>query len=301
MARDADLTVDSEELSDVDDGRRKQTRLPDPTQRYGKPVRKRLVHSLSTALDETNYMSQDKPKKNKIISTFTNEDNRSGKKKQSNIIKVPTGATRHSKDVKTPRQAWDFFITTEMREKIKRRTNDRINKFVDSWKASKRKPRPEHKLINDMEELDAFIGLQIYRGVFGMAMTDVDLLFSKEHGRVAFSGTMSRDRFVFLHRCLNFDDATEPSERAERVKKDKGAAIREIFEAVNEQWAKGLVPSDYMTIHETLYPCRNLAPFTVYNKAIRVNRTITGFSSRVSTACPTSRTPTGVTSTALSL
>ena len=38
-----------------------------------------------------------------------------------------------------------------------------INKFVDSWKASKRKPRPEHKLINDMEELDAFIGLQIYR------------------------------------------------------------------------------------------------------------------------------------------
>ena len=175
VARDADLTVDSEELSDVHDGRRKQTRLPDPTQRYGKPVRKRLVHSLSTALDETNYMSQDKPKKNKIISTFTNEDYRSGtrkyiymiynpwscykynynshkfkccieklavqvsgrhiiidllfssqkyqfagKKKQSNIIKVPTGATRHSKDVKTPRQAWDFFITTEMREKIKR-------------------------------------------------------------------------------------------------------------------------------------------------------------------------------------
>ena len=56
-----------------------------------------------------------------------------------------------------------------------------------------------------------------------MAMTDVDLLFSKEHGRVAFSGTMSRDRFVFLHRCLNFDDATEPSgklnKRAVRVRK----------------------------------------------------------------------------------
>lgn len=89
MARDADLTVDSEELSDVDDGRRKQTRLPDPTQRYGKPVRKRLVHSLSTALDETNYMSQDKPKKNKIISTFTNEDNRSGTRKYIYMIYNP--------------------------------------------------------------------------------------------------------------------------------------------------------------------------------------------------------------------
>ena len=97
MARDADLTVDSEELSDVHDGRRKQTRLPDPTQRYGKPVRKRLVHSLSTALDETNYMSQDKPKKKKIISskydetpyTFTNEDNRSGTRKYIYMIYNP--------------------------------------------------------------------------------------------------------------------------------------------------------------------------------------------------------------------
>ena len=60
-----------------------------------------------------------------------------------------------------------------------------------------------------------------------------------------------------LRSVLIYDVFSMFTERAERVKKDKGAAIREIFEAVNEQWAKGLVPSDYMTIHETHYPCRN--------------------------------------------
>lgn len=68
---------------------------------------------------------------------------------------------------------------------------------------------------------------------------------------------MSRDRFKFLNKCLNFDDAMDPDSRKERVKTDRVAAIRDLFEAINQRWATGVVPSEFITIDETLYSSRN--------------------------------------------
>ena len=46
-------------------------------------------------------------------------------------------------------------------------------------------------------------------------------------------------------------------DRAERQAKDRMAAIRDVFEAVNKRWAMGMVPTDFVTIDETLYAARN--------------------------------------------
>ena len=73
---------------------------------------------------------------------------------------------------------------------------------------------------------------------------------------------MSRNRFAFLCRFIQFDDATT---REERWKRDRFAAIREIFEAFNSNCAKVRTPSEYLAVDETLYPYRGHIKFKQYN------------------------------------
>ena len=57
----------------------------------------------------------------------------------------------------------------------------------------------------------------------------------------------------------NFED------REERWEHDRFSAIHEFFEHCNENFAKGLVPEDYLSIDETLYPMRTQIGFKQYN------------------------------------
>jgi hypothetical protein len=95
----------------------------------------------------------------------------------------------------------------------------------------------------------------------GQSRTTVDRIFSKQHGIPAIYSALSRDRFKFILKNLNFDDSLDPQSRVQRTRKDRMAAMRDIFEAINQRWALGLVPSDYMTIDETLYSSRNRVSF----------------------------------------
>ena len=49
-----------------------------------------------------------------------------------------------------------------------------------------------------IEELYAFIGLYIYRGLYKLSTLSVDKLFSNMYGPPVFSATMSRNRFTFI-------------------------------------------------------------------------------------------------------
>jgi hypothetical protein len=55
--------------------------------------------------------------------------------------------------------------------------------------------------------------------MMGQSMTTLDRVFSKTHGIPAIYSTMSRDRFKFLLKNLNFDDALDANSRIDRVKK----------------------------------------------------------------------------------
>ena len=72
---------------------------------------------------------------------------------------------------------------------------------------------------------------------------------------------MSRLRFKFLLRHLCLDDKAT---RQECCVHDRFAAMRDMFEACNETFAKCLVHKD-LSIDETLYPMRNQVAFKQYN------------------------------------
>ena len=73
---------------------------------------------------------------------------------------------------------------------------------------------------------------------------------------------MSRNRFKFIRANLCFDDS---STRDDRWKQDRFGAIREIFESFNFECMSCLVPNDYLSLDETLYPMRNQISFKQYN------------------------------------
>jgi len=90
----------------------------------------------------------------------------------------------------------------------------------------------------------------------------VKQLYSNTYGPAISSATMSRDRFYFLLKNLSFDDELT---RDERWQQDRFAAIREVFEEFNQQCMKCLIPGDYISLDETLYPTRNKISFKQYN------------------------------------
>ena len=116
--------------------------------------------------------------------------------------------------------------------------------------------------VTTIIEMKAFIGLMYYRGLYGQNNHRLDMLFSERHGAPVFSATMSRMRFQFILAHLCFDDYRS---RDRRWPNDRFVAIREFFEQCNINFAKALVPEDYLSLDETLYPMRNQISFKQYN------------------------------------
>ena len=90
----------------------------------------------------------------------------------------------------------------------------------------------------------------------------IRILFSDSYGPPMFSAIMPRNRFAFILHNLFFDDE---STRAERWKKDRFTAIRELFEKFNNQGMLVLAPGDYLSLDETLYPMQTQISFKQFN------------------------------------
>ena len=73
---------------------------------------------------------------------------------------------------------------------------------------------------------------------------------------------MSKNRFKFLLSHLTFDDYQD---RQERWKLARFAAIRDVLESFNDNLGKYLAPSEYESLHETLYPMRHQIAIRQYN------------------------------------
>ena len=68
-----------------------------------------------------------------------------------------------------------------------------------------------------------------------------------------------RFQFILAHLC--FDDYRS---RDRRWPNDRFVAIREFFEQCNINFANALVPEDYLSLDETLYPMGNQISFKQY-------------------------------------
>ena len=186
-----------------------------------------------------------------------------GRQPASNIVEGDIGPLGPAKNVATPLEAWQLFVTDESLEKIVTHTNTRISEFRERFQETlQSSTKYTYCKTTDLIEIKAFIGLLYLRGAINFNTTDVNIVFSHEATHKVFSATMAKNRFKFLEQFIQFDDKHT---RPERWRGDKYAAIREFFESVNVQNAKMRGPSTFVSVDETLYPYRGKIGLKQYN------------------------------------
>jgi len=111
-----------------------------------------------------------------------------------------------------------------------------------------------HEFSITKQELDAFFGLCLLRGVFKGRNEPLRSFWESEHGRPIFGETMSRNKFQSILRYIRFDDKNS---RPIRRSTDKFAAIRELWNSVMDNCQKSYFPHADVTVDEQLFPCRS--------------------------------------------
>ncbi|CAH1252394.1 PGBD4 [Branchiostoma lanceolatum] len=241
---------------------------------------KKLVNSLDACLEEGNFDAVDLSDNEKTFTSYlekpkrkndpgkkmqwTNQPPRPGGRQNSvNVIRGTVGVKGAAKRVTDPAGCWQLFFTKEMLSNILNHTNARITRLREQMPPEMLSDsRYCHVGITSIQEVTAFIGLVYLRGVLCQNNCKTETLFSDQTGHPVFSATMAKNRMKFLMANIRFDDE---STRAERWQTDRFAAFREVFELFNRQCGKVVVPDDYISLDETLYPMRTQVSFKQFN------------------------------------
>lgn len=238
-------------------------------------TRNRLVSGTDEALTLTNYkdfgvLHKEKrfqsvakyDNKNETKYWFTNQppNSNTSRRASANIITGHQGVQPNAKNTPTIRDVFELFFTPLMIDFLIDLTNEKISKLNLPEEFDTRK-YPFVKIVGAIE-INAFLGLFLYRAMYKLNTLNVSQLFSNTYGPSVFGAAMSRNRFCFILRHFSFDDEDT---RDERWKLDRFAAIREFFEDFNNQCMTCLAPGDYLSLDETLFPTRNQISFKQYN------------------------------------
>lgn len=164
-----------------------------------------------------------------------------------------------AKTVKLPLEAWSLLFPDSLLEKIVTHTNEEIRQnYPDNVKC--------HYQETDVIEIKSLIGLLYFSGFKKDARTDSCELWSTEFGTSLCKCTMFRIRFAVLNIHLRFDDK---STRVVRIKNDRFAPIREIWEMFVTNCNEYYTPSNNCTLDEQLIRCKGKCPFKIYRKRER--------------------------------
>ena len=112
-----------------------------------------------------------------------------------------------------------------------------------------------------LEELQAYIGLCILRGVYKSKNQAVRQLWNPLFGPPIFSKTMSVNRFEQIRGALRFDN---PTTRKSSQARDKLAAVRLLLDGFVENSHRCYQHSECVTVDEQLYPFRGRCSYIQY-------------------------------------
>ena len=157
-----------------------------------------------------------------------------------------------------------LYFDNDIMDKIVDCANTGINETVTRWQRSKNfSESSKYTWVKkiDTVEIYAFFGLMYFTGILGVNLHMTDRLFSNDNDFV-FGAIMSKNRFRFRkgHICFN-----NSQERTQLWETDRFAAVREIWEIFNSNLSKHVASSEYLSIHETLYPMRQQYAILQYN------------------------------------
>lgn len=173
-----------------------------------------------------------------------------------NIILHLPGVKSAAKSAKTPLECFSLFFADDIFNLLVTCTNKYIEEVRNKFQ------RERDAKDTDVEEIKALLGLLIMSGVLRAShLNFVDLWATDGSGVEMFRLTMSYQRFLFLLRCLRFDDRTT---RTERLQVDNLAAVREICDMLQAKFREAYTPYQNVTIDEQLIGFRGRFKGKVY-------------------------------------
>lgn len=194
--------------------------------------------------------------KDKVTKWCKSSLSKSSKTKKKNIVKILPGPRRVVRDSVSPADVFLKLIDVNMIDEILLHTNSKIEKLRTRYS------RPRDCTDLTREELLATIGILIQIGLKKGRVVNVEELWAKDGtGMMLLRAAMSYRRFLLILRSLRFDDSTN---RQERRKLDKLAAIRYIFDRFVQNIRKCYSMSELVTIDEMLHPFRGRCSWIQY-------------------------------------
>lgn len=176
------------------------------------------------------------------------------------VINLPglRGPSKLLGDTASPLEAWMLLFTDYMINEVVEWTNRKIAQIRINYK------RTNILWLGDTDaiEIKAFLGLLIYTEAFKAGRESIHSFFATDGtGRDVFRCTMTKKRFLFLLVALRFDNATD---RPERMKEDRAAAISHLFNTFVENSQRNFSIGTHACIDETLIGFRGRCSFVMY-------------------------------------
>lgn len=194
--------------------------------------------------------------KDKQTKWFKNPPSQRTRQRAHNIVLHLPGPKGEAKNAKSQTDCFNLFFDKNVEDLILKHTND----YIDKIRTRFQRERDAKNLTG--EELQAFFGLLMMSGVLRSShLNFLDLWANDNTGIEFFSDVMTSRRFLFILRCLRFDDA---SSRETRLQLDKLAPVREFCDLMGENFKKHYTVSEYVTIDEQLPAFRGRFSGLVY-------------------------------------
>lgn len=169
----------------------------------------------------------------------------------------PGGPTVATNQATTPVECFSLFLTDQSLAAVCVHTNRRIRILRERFKTKEKHTTSDVSLI----ELKGLLGILILSGVKKDNHVPITDMWSELDGAPMYKSTMSKERFAFLLRALRFDDAAT---RKERMKEDRLAPIRSLWDDVVLHCQECYQPGPHLTVDEQLLGFRGNCSFRMY-------------------------------------
>lgn len=177
--------------------------------------------------------------------------------RQHNVMRFRAGPKEKNS---VPIEVFNKFFTKNISFIIITETNRYGKEAVSKWNAANlNKTQRVWKELTEIE-LGAFVGILLAAGLSHNNMQKAQVLWRSDNLPI-FRAAMSYHRFKSLVRYIRFDDGRT---RSNRLREDKAAPVRDIWNFLNENLAKNYSPHESITIDEQLFPFRGKTKFTQY-------------------------------------
>lgn len=183
------------------------------------------------------------------------------KVRESHLVRERQGITERTKQaINCKVDAFKMIVPEVLIQIIVQETNRKAKRFYEeaSRENPNQKPRPWHD--TNVDEIYALIAMLIFLGAHKQWSESMEEIFSKEN-RPFCRAVMSMERTQQLLRFLRFDDQRT---RADRLKTDRLAAFRDVWNIFLAQLSQLYTPSPDLTIDEQLVATRGRCSFRQY-------------------------------------